>query len=99
MITLGEIYLRMNKMPFFNIPPGPFAILANLIGIAFAKNLNSDQQNSLGNFFMSIGQSMATFNAQQSLQQSQADNQRMYDQIQLMKEQLKFFEERIKNRL
>lgn len=86
-------------MSFFNIPPGQFALLANLIGIAFAKNLNSDQQNSLGNFFMSIGQSLATFNAQQSLQQSQTDNQQMYDQIQLMKEQLKFFEDRIRKRL
>lgn len=86
-------------MSFFNIPPGPFAILANLIGIALAKNLNTDQQNSLGNFIMSIGQSIATFSAQQSLQQSQEDNQRLYDQIQLMKEQLKFFEERIKKRL
>jgi hypothetical protein len=89
----------MNGMSFFNIPPGPFAILANIIGIAFAKNLNSDQQDSLGNFLQSIGQSMATFGSQQALQQSRADNRQMYDQIQLMKEQLKFFEERIKNRL
>ncbi len=86
-------------MSFFNIPPGSFALLANLIGIAFAKNLNSDQQESLSNFFESIGQSMATFGAQQALQQSQADNKQMYDQIQLIKEQLKFFEERIRNRL
>ncbi|NLY74260.1 MAG: hypothetical protein GX075_03050 [Firmicutes bacterium] len=86
-------------MSFFSIPPGPFTILANLIGVAFAKNLNSDQQNSLGNFLLSIGQSIATYGAQQSLQQSQADNEQIYNQIQLMKEQLKFFEERIKNRL
>ncbi len=86
-------------MSLFNIPPGSFALLANLIGIAFAKHLNSDQQESLSNFFESIGQSMATFGAQQALQQSQADNKQMYDQIQLMKEQLKFFEERIRNRL
>jgi hypothetical protein len=89
----------MNGMSFFSIPPGPFAILANLIGIAFAKNLNSDQQYSLENFIQLIEQSMDTFGAQQALQQSQADYQQLYDQLQLMKEQLKFFEERIKNRL
>jgi hypothetical protein len=92
-------YLRMIGMSLFSIPPGPFAILANLIGVALAKNLNLDQQDSLGNFFQSIGQSMATFGAQQALQESQSDNEQMYNQIQLMKEQLKFFEERIKNKL
>lgn len=99
MISLVEIYRRMIGMSLFSIPPGPFAILANLIGVAFAQNLNYDQQNSLDNFLQSISQSMETFSAQQELQQSRSDNQLMYNQIQLIKEQLKFFEERIKNRL
>lgn len=99
MISLVEIYRRMIGMSLFSIPPGPFAILANLIGVAFTQNLNYDQQNSLDNFLQSISQSMETFSAQQELQQSRSDNQLMYNQIQLIKEQLKFFEERIKNRL
>ncbi len=86
-------------MSFFNIPPGSFSVLASILGVGLAKNLNSDQQNSLGNFILSVGQSIVTFNAQQTLQQSKDDNQQMIDQIQLMKQQLEFFEGRLKTKL
>ncbi len=82
-------------MSFFNANPGPFSLLASLIGIAFANKLNSNQQNSLGNFFESLGQSLLTYAAQQQLLQSKEDKQQLYEQIQLMKQQLKYFEDRL----
>ena len=84
-------------MSFNNIPPAQFTLLAYLFGVLVADNLNSNEQNSIGNFFEALGQSILTINAQQQLQQSQQENQQqVLQQIDLMKKQLELLEKQLK---
>jgi len=84
-------------MSFDNIPPAQFTLLAYLFGVLFSGNLNQNQQNSLGNFFEALGQSMLTIAAQEQLQQEQQENQQQVcQQIELMKKQLELLERQLK---
>ncbi|MCG8502213.1 MAG: hypothetical protein MJB12_17650 [Firmicutes bacterium] len=88
-------------MSFFDIPPNTFGILAGLLGVAIANNLDLNEQNSLGNFIESVGQIILTVNAQAQLQQDeqekQKQNQYLQLQIDLLKKQIELLEEQIKN--
>jgi len=53
---------------FFSLPPKQFALLSALIGIILIDGLDSDQQNSLGNFLVSVGQVILVSAAQSALQ-------------------------------
>ncbi len=78
---------------FFSLPPAQFAILASLIGILIIDNLDLDQQNAIGNFIMSVGQTIATASAQGELLQSgDQQNIRVRQQIKLLKKQLEDLE-------
>lgn len=55
---------------FFSMPPKQYALLSSLLGILFVENLDTDQQNSLGNFFVSVGSSMLAAAAQAQLIES-----------------------------
>ena len=52
---------------FFNLPPEQFTIIASLFGVLLSEGLSMDQQNSLGNFLSTVGQTMMTVAAQQEL--------------------------------
>lgn len=54
---------------FFSLPPRQLALLSSLIGILLTDNLNPDQQNTLGNFIVNIGQVILTSAAQGQLLQ------------------------------
>lgn len=48
----------------FNLNPYEFTLIAPLIGSIISKNLTIDQQNSIGNFFELLGQTILTIAAQ-----------------------------------
>ena len=79
---------------FFSLEPVKFSLLSSLIGILLIDNLNQNQQNSLGNFIVNIGQNLLTAAAQaETLQQSQQNQIRK--QIQSLKEQIAALEEEL----
>ena len=61
----------------FSIPPVQFTALATIIGILLSCDLDADEQNSLGNFFLTIGQVLATIASQQAVFESNPDNQKI----------------------
>lgn len=55
------------KSCFFSLPPKQFSLLSSLIGIVLIDNLDTNQQNSLGNFLINVGQAILTSAAQGQL--------------------------------
>lgn len=51
----------------FSLPPKQYALLSSILGIQFVDKLDLDQQNSLGNFFVSLGSSLLAAAAQGQL--------------------------------
>lgn len=49
----------------FSIPPTEFVLLSSVIGIIIAKPLDPDEQQSIGNFFVSVGQTILTYYSQE----------------------------------
>lgn len=49
---------------FDGIPPNRFALLAAVIGILLNLGLDANEQNALGNFLVTVGQTMLTVAAQ-----------------------------------
>ena len=47
-----------------DIPAKQFSLLASLIGISLTEGLSIDEQNAIGNFLLSAGQSVLTAAAQ-----------------------------------
>lgn len=81
---------------FFSLPPRQFSLLSSIIGILLIDNLELDQQNSLGNFIVSIGQAILTAAAQgQSLKSRSQQNDYVRQQIQMLKSQISALEQRL----
>lgn len=81
---------------FFDLPPTQFTVLSSLLGLLLAQNLDLNQQNSLGNFIESLGQTILAFAAQGQLLQSNNQNGNDYDnEIQALKDQIKALEARL----
>ncbi len=57
-----------------NIQPTTYNLIAVFIGIALVGDLNANEQNSLGNWFMLLGQYLATNASQQQLIESRIEN-------------------------
>ncbi len=57
-----------------NIHPTTYNLIAVFIGIALVGDLNANEQNSLGNWFMLLGQYLATNASQQQLIESRIEN-------------------------
>lgn len=95
MVRDGKSLCNDNNMlnslaSYFNVlPPQQFALLSSLIGIALVDGLDINQQNSLGNFIVNVGQAILTVAAQgQSLQSNDSQNNHVKKQIQTLKEQI-----------
>ena len=74
-----------------SLPPKQFATLATVFGFLLLDDLNVDQQNALGNFFLSIGQTMFTSAAQEQALQScnsKNDNNQVHEDIEDLKKQI-----------
>ncbi len=71
---------------FFSLDPLKFSLLSSLIGIFLIDSLDQNQQNSLGNFIVNVGQNLLTAAQGETLQQSQRNQIRR--QIQSLKNQI-----------
>lgn len=84
---------------FDTIPPEQFTILATLIGVLLSSDLSTGEQNSLGNFLVSVGQAMLTLAAQAQLQQSQQathlQNQYICQQIENLNLQINMLRKKV----
>lgn len=81
---------------FFSLCPKQFAILASFLGILLIDDLDIDQQNSLGNFIVSVGQSILTAAAQgQIVESDNKKNQQIRQQIEILKQQINELESNI----
>lgn len=64
--------------PFSNFPPSihptTYNFLAIAIGLVLVGDLNANEQNSLGNWFLLLGQYLATNAAQQQLIEARIEN-------------------------
>lgn len=49
---------------FDRIPPKQFALIAAFLGILLTCDLDTEEQNAIGNFFLSLGQTILTAAAQ-----------------------------------
>lgn len=56
--------LTLFKSYFFNLKPYEFALLANVLGILLCNYLDSNEQNSFGNWLELLGQEILTVQAQ-----------------------------------
>lgn len=83
----------------FSLSPQQFSLLASAIGVAMTHGLNLNEQNSIGNFIVSVGQSILTAAAagagQSKVKEDGQQNQRIQKQLQTLKSQLASLEEDI----
>lgn len=84
-----------NTFPLFSIPPEQFTALAALIGFLLADDLSIDEQNSLGNFLIAIGQILVTIASQKAVFESQQDNQLITQRLDFLKKQIRDIEQEI----
>lgn len=64
-------------MSIFDLSPEEFAALSMLLGFSLLPGLTTDQQNSLGNFLMGVGQVLETAAAQQAVSKDNRSDERM----------------------
>jgi len=82
-------YASPLKESFFSIPPRQYALLSTLLGILLIGNLDLNQQNSLGNFIVNVGQAILTAAAQgQALQNNSSQDDRIRKKIEMLKKQI-----------
>jgi len=83
-------------MFYFNsIPPDRFALLAAIMGVLLALALTSEEKAALGNFIVSIGQTLLTAQAQEQNLQSINERENLRKEI----EELSSRMEEIRRRL
>ncbi|MCT4593084.1 MAG: hypothetical protein N4A57_02225 [Anaeromicrobium sp.] len=81
-----------------NAIPNAYALLAAIFAIIVSGKLDLNQQNVVGNFLQTIGQSILTINAadqQQGNNNSQSKGEEMYYQLKLLKDQIQYMEDKL----
>lgn len=58
----------------YSLSGNDLALLASAVGLLLSQNINSNQINSLGNFFEGVGQIMLVIGAQQQLRENNNNN-------------------------
>ena len=82
----------------FSLSPNQFSLLSSILGILLIENLDLNQQNSLGNFIINIGQAILTAAAQgQLLETENSQNDNVSQEIQMLKKQLCTLERKLQN--
>jgi len=66
---------------FDQIPPKQFTLLSTLLGLLLTADLNENEQNSFGNFLVTVGQALLTNVSQVQTQKAFSDNQQRYDDV------------------
>lgn len=69
---------------FFSLDPKQYALLSSLLGLLLIENLSLDQQNSLGNFIVSLGSAILTSAAQGQFIEANRNNQ-IQQKIEILK--------------
>lgn len=89
----------IKKSCFFNIPAKQFSLLSSIIGILLIDDLDINQQNALGNFSINIGQNITTSAAQETVLNSDDNQDNEIDsQLQMLKNHICLLEEQVKKR-
>lgn len=73
---------------FNRLPPEVFALSAAFLGIVLNMSLTLEEQNAMGNFIMSIGQTMSTAASQAENQKALSERNDMMKQVDDMSTQL-----------
>ena len=84
-----------------SLPPNQLAVLATVSGLVLQDNLSIDQRNALGNFLLSIGQTMLTTAAQEQALQSckeQDNSDQVHEDIEELKKQIAILKKEINGR-
>jgi hypothetical protein len=82
---------------FDRIQPNQFALLGAILGILLNLDLDVNEQNSFGNFLVSVGQTMLTAAAQATNQQNHPTKSSMSQQIDKMSAQLDELKKQLKD--
>ena len=85
---------------FFNIPGQQFTLLSVLTALLLINNLDLELQDTLGNFFSSIGQSITTASGQNRLlsaRRKQSKNDMLKERLAALKNQINSLEAQIEN--
>jgi len=64
-----------------SISPESLAVLATLIGVILANDLDANSQNSLGNFFEALGQTILTIAAQEQCLGTDENGNSQYERL------------------
>ena len=78
-------------MGIFDLPPRTLTLIGFLIGFTLIDDLTAAQQNSLGNFFMLIGQTLEANSGQQAVlnaKQSQKETEDMKRRLEQLERKL-----------
>lgn len=87
-----------HKCNLTELPPKQFALIAAVIGVAISDNLSVDEKNALGNFIVSIGQSILTEAAQESFLQGNNSDDNVGNEIEELKKELAQLKKRLDKR-
>lgn len=82
-----------------SLPPKQFALLSTIFGLLLLDDLSIDQKNALGNFIVSVGQTILTAAAQeQSLQTDNSKDDQICEDIEDLKKQITLLKKELDNR-
>lgn len=102
MSTTGNNSCNYNAVPsqlgscLFSLSPDQFSLLSSILGILLIDNLDTNQQNSLGNFIVGIGQAILTAAAQgQLLQSNNSQNNDISQELEKLKKQVSALEKKL----
>lgn len=83
-----------------SLPPKQFAALSTVFGLLLLDDLSIDQQSALGNFLLSVGQTILTASAQeQSIQSCNSQNNQVHDDVEDLKKQMALLKKELGNRI
>jgi len=82
---------------FDRIPPNQFALIAALLGVLLNLDLDADEQNSFGNFLVSVGQTMLTAAAQAGNIAAHPTKSSLSKRIDQMNTELDLLKKQLKN--
>jgi hypothetical protein len=82
---------------FDKIPPNQFALIASILGVLINLDLDVSEQNSLGNFIVSVGQTMLTAASQAENQEKHPNKDNLCKQIDKMSEELESLKKQLKS--
>ncbi|MEQ8156541.1 MAG: hypothetical protein ABRQ25_16955 [Clostridiaceae bacterium] len=102
MSTTGNNSCNYNAVPsqlescLFSLSPDQFSLLSSILGILLIDNLDTNQQNSLGNFIVGIGQAILTAAAQgQLLESDNSQNNDISQELEKLKKQVSALEKKL----